>query len=75
VLEWIEALEEREGGRRELLAGHGPLLKARGYDAGDVRAALGGSAGGSVSSRRDGKECVTQPRLRRVPAAMDSGPH
>ncbi len=42
VLGRIEALEEQERERRELLADLVPLLESRGYDAGDVRAMLAG---------------------------------
>jgi hypothetical protein len=42
VLERIEALEERERERQELLAELAPLMESSGYDAGDVRALLGG---------------------------------
>ena len=42
VLGRIEALEERERERRKLLAELAPLMESSGYDAGDVRAVLGG---------------------------------
>jgi len=42
VLGRIEALEERERERRELLDELAPMMEGRGYDPGDVRALLGG---------------------------------
>ena len=42
VLGRIEALEERERGRRDLLSELVPLLERHGHDTQDVRAALGG---------------------------------
>ena len=42
VLGRIEALEEWERERRELLAELGRLLEGRGYDTGDLTALLGG---------------------------------
>ena len=42
ILGRIEALEEQERERRDLLAQLVPLMESRGYEATDVRAVLGG---------------------------------
>jgi uncharacterized protein (UPF0335 family) len=42
MLECIETLEEREREREELLAKLVPAMEARGYDAGALKAVVGG---------------------------------
>jgi hypothetical protein len=42
VLERIDELEEREREREELLAELVPAMESRGYDAGSVKAVMGG---------------------------------